>query len=113
MAYPFEMHFHTDEVSPCGNVPAAEAAAAYRREGYAGVVVTDHYAAYNFARFPGDWDTKVDAYLAGYRAAKAAGEPLGLTVLLGLELRLDGAERPGSRPWTPCGIPSTNTWSTA
>ena len=52
MAYPFEMHFHTDEVSPCGNVPAAEAAAAYRREGYAGVVVTDHYAAYNFARFP-------------------------------------------------------------
>ena len=54
MAYPFEMHFHTDEVSPCGNVPAAEAAAAYRREGYAGVVVTDHYAAYNFARFPGD-----------------------------------------------------------
>ena len=95
MAYPFEMHFHTDEVSPCGNVPAAEAAAAYRREGYAGVVVTDHYAAYNFARFPGDWDTKVDAYLAGYRAAKAAGEPLGLTVLLGLELRLDGAEKTG------------------
>ena len=93
MAYPFEMHFHTDEVSPCGNVPAAEAAAAYRREGYAGVVVTDHYAAYNFARFPGDWDTKVDAYLAGYRAA--------------------GRKRPGSRPWTPCGIPSTNTWSTA
>lgn len=95
MAYPFEMHFHTDEVSPCGNVPAAEAAAAYRREGYAGVVVTDHYAAYNFARFPGDWNAKVDAYLAGYRAAKAAGEPLGLTVLLGLELRLDGAEKTG------------------
>lgn len=28
-------------------------------------------------------------------AAKAAGEPLGLTVLLGLELRLDGAEKTG------------------
>lgn len=95
MSYKFEMHFHTVEVSACAQVPAAEAAAAYRRAGYAGVVVTDHYAAYNFARFPGDWEQKVDAYLAGFRAAKAAGEPLGLTVLLGLELRLDGTEKSG------------------
>lgn len=89
MPYRFEMHFHTAEVSPCGNIPAAEGIVAYKKQGYSGVVVTDHYAGYNFERFSGDWEQKLDAYLTGARAAMEAGARVGLTVLLGMELRLD------------------------
>lgn len=95
--YSWEMHFHTAETSPCGSIPATDGVAAYKEKGYAGIVVTDHYAAYNFARFPGDWAQKLDAYLAGSRAAMEAGERFGISVLQGMELRLDGA--------APCGDP--------
>lgn len=94
MPFCMEMHFHTAEVSPCGNVPAAEAVRAYRERGYRGVVVTDHYAKYNFDRFPGSWTDKLAAWLTGYRAAKHEGEAIGLAVLLGMELRLGGDNAP-------------------
>ena len=94
MPFCMEMHFHTAEVSPCGNVPAAEAVRAYRERGYSGVVVTDHYAKYNFDRFPGSWTDKLAAWLTGYRAAKHEGEAIGLAVLLGMELRLGGDNAP-------------------
>lgn len=69
------------------------------------MVVTDHYAAYNFASFPGDWDTKVDAYLAGYRAAKAAGEPLGLTGSPGAGAAAGrGGKDRGAGPGRPAGF---------
>lgn len=91
MAFFWELHFHTAETSPCGSIPAADGVAAYKEKGYAGIVVTDHYAAYNFARFSGGWEKKLDAYLAGSRAAREAGARLGITVLQGMELRLDAA----------------------
>lgn len=97
-AYRWELHFHTAETSPCGHIPAAQGIAAYKEQGYDGVVVTDHYAGYNFARFSGSWEQKLDAWLAGSRAAMEEGARLGLTVLQGMELRLDGA--------APCGEPA-------
>ena len=90
MCYKAELHLHTSEVSPCGSVPAAKAMEQYRQSGYDLVVVTDHYYDGFFANRQGDWPQIVDQYLAGYMAAKEAGEALGLTVLLGLELRFHG-----------------------
>ena len=92
MAFRMDMHVHTAETSPCGKVPAADVVALYKQRGYDGIVITDHY----FNKFFKDktlltWREQMDLYLAGYRAAKAAGDALGLMVLQGMELRFKGA----------------------
>lgn len=86
-----DMHVHTSEISACGHVPAAQSIRAYRDKGYDAVTVTDHFHAGYFDSLPEEltWAQKVDRWLAGYRAARQAGEALGLRVLLGMELRFD------------------------
>ncbi len=83
-----EMHMHTKETSSCGEVPAAEGVRLYKEAGYQGVMITDHYHRQYFDSL-GDMDMsrKIDAYLTGCRAAKAEGDRIGLSVLLGIEFR--------------------------
>lgn len=80
-----EPHAHTREVSPCGWLSGAELIRALADNGYGAVVITDHY-------LPGERETREarEAFLAGYRAAKAAGEEKGIIVLPGMEFRLKG-----------------------
>ena len=80
------MHFHTSETSECGRLPAAAGIEALAAHGYAGVVVTDHYCDSFFDRREEAWPDACAAWLAGYRAARAAA-PAGFTVLLGAEIR--------------------------
>ncbi len=83
----FETHFHTAETSVCGSVSAVDGVRAYKEKGYDGIVVTDHYYFGFFDRLSGNWNAKAEAWLSGYRTAKAEGERVGLTVLLGMEWR--------------------------
>ena len=83
----YETHLHTKESSGCGHVPAAQMVEEYLERGYAGIVVTDHLPDDTLPRFPNDWQKWIDHYLMGYKAAKAAGDRLGLDVILGVELR--------------------------
>lgn len=83
----FETHFHTAETSVCGSVPAVEGVRAYKEQGYDGIVVTDHYWYGFFDGISGDWNQKAEAWLSGYHTAKAEGERVGVTVLLGMEWR--------------------------
>nr|MDD6335860.1 PHP-associated domain-containing protein [bacterium] len=88
----FEMHAHTAETSDCGKIPAAHEVALYHQKGYDGIIITDHYFKSFFQEIADlPWPEQVNRYLAGYRAAKAEGDKLGLTVLWGLELRFDDA----------------------
>ena len=89
MKYLYETHFHTDEVSPCGKVPAARGVEMYKNAGYSGVMITDHFSTeYMTEDYPGSgWKEKMDYYLRGYHeAAKFADE--NFSVILGMELRL-------------------------
>ena len=87
----FDMHVHTAEVSPCGNVTAAQTVRLYQEAGYHGICITDHYTRDYFSKIEGEWAYKIDAYLEGYhRAVEAAGNS-GFQVFLGMELKLDGA----------------------
>lgn len=88
----WELHMHTAPTSPCGRVPAAEGIAAYAASGYGGVVITDHYNDYVMDRLTGTDAEKVETWLAGYRAAREAGERWGVRVLFGLEAH--SAEHP-------------------
>lgn len=86
--YRYELHLHTSETSACGHVPAVEQIRTYHRLGYDGVCVTDHlHNVYLKTLGADDWRGCMDAYLTGYRLAKAEGERLGMDVILGAELR--------------------------
>lgn len=87
--YAYELHLHTAESSRCGHVPAAEQVRVYKALGYAGVCVTDHlHDGYYEPSLDGaGWREAMERYLRGYRAAKAAGDALGMDVILGAELR--------------------------
>ena len=77
-----EAHAHTAEVSRCGELSAEEIIAELSKKQYGAVVITDHY-------LEGERETRENRehFLEGYRKAKAAGEALHITVLLGMEIR--------------------------
>ena len=89
-----ELHLHTKYVSRCGKMEAKPLVEGYLAAGYSAVVVTDHYNRETFERLglkmSGDHDF-LAAFLEGYRQIKAAGEPEGLKVYRGAEVRFDGS----------------------
>lgn len=90
--YKYDLHVHTSSVSPCAHVAAEEVVKLYQQAGYQGVVITDHFCEQFFESLPASsWRDKVRQYLAGYLAAREAGEKLGVDVLLGIEIRLAGS----------------------
>lgn len=89
------MHVHTAECDICAAVPAKEIVRMYHDLGYKGLVITDHYFAMSFDWFREDLSQGTsreftDRWLRGYQEAKKEGDKLGMTVLLGAEVRLDG-----------------------
>lgn len=86
--FKFDMHVHTSETSGCGEVSGTEAVRLYRKAGYQGIMITDHYHKEYFDGLGAmDMHQKVEAFLAGYRAAREEGESCGLDVALGIEFR--------------------------
>ncbi len=93
MDFYVQMHLHTSETSRCGEDSARDMARACKRAGYDLLVVTDHFMNANIRVTPGmAWPEKVEALMKGYRAAKAEGEKIGLTVLFGWETYTNGPE---------------------
>ncbi len=88
----FETHLHTSESSSCGRSTAAEQAEAYRRGGYDGVVVTDHFQPKADDRISGQcssWAERVARQRRGFEALKQFETP-DFTVLCGMEIRFKG-----------------------
>lgn len=42
-SFKYEMHTHTQEVSMCATIPAAELVQFYKDKGFSGVCITDHF----------------------------------------------------------------------
>ncbi len=85
--YKYELHAHTNEVSRCAAISAKDIIEEYKKAGYSGIVITNHYSPMTFN--PGEFFSKkkaVDHYLEGYREAKKY-ETEDFSVLLGVELR--------------------------
>ena len=82
----YETHLHTSEASACANVSGREQARIYKKAGYAGIIVTDHFFNGNTAvphNLP--WEKRVDLFCKGYENAKKEGEKIGLSVFFGFE----------------------------
>ena len=77
-----ETHAHSAEVSLCAKLYGAQTALAVKNAGCDAMILTDHYTP---EFFPADlkgtaYEARVDDFFAGYRAAKAEGEIIGLAV---------------------------------
>ncbi len=87
-----DLHVHTSEISLCGKVRGCDAVKMYKDAGYDAIVITNHFnsdGVYHFSH-QGRQDY-LEAYIEGYELARRAGCEIGLTVLLGYELRFDGS----------------------
>ena len=85
--YRIELHSHTSETSPCGQVNAVDLIELYVNKGYDGIVITDHFSE---SIFPGLKDTEsiLSKFLAGYKNAVISAQDR-IKVYLGVELRLN------------------------
>ena len=95
MEYLYETHMHTSESSGCGGSTAEEQVRAYKKRGYQGVIITDHFInGYSLcprhSKIP--WAEKMGYVICGYQAAKAAGDSLGLDVFFGWEFTIRGSD---------------------
>ena len=88
----YELHLHTNAASLCSIVKPEEYIQFYIKNGYSGIVVTDHFYYGNTAvnrRLP--WDMFIDEYCESYYRAKREGEKYDFTVLFGFEQKfIDG-----------------------
>lgn len=87
--YLYDPHTHTAETSKCGYLNAADVVDRYVKNGFSGLVVTDHLHPEYLSRIDTehDWQKVMDHFLSGYRASKKRGDELGFDVILGAELR--------------------------
>ena len=87
----YETHAHTSETSRCSHIGGAELAEFYKSLGYTGLFITDHFFNGN-TTVPRDlsWNERVELFCAGYDAAKAAGDRIGLDVFFGWEYSING-----------------------
>ena len=93
MEYLYETHLHTSEVSRCGRSTAAEQVLAYKKRGYTGIIVTDHFVN-GWCNCPIDlpWEKKIEFLMIGYEEAKKEGDKCGLDVFLGWEYFDNGSD---------------------
>ena len=86
--FKYDTHVHTSETSICGKDDAKTLVRLYKKAGYHGIVITDHYTKDFFEGLAQDsWNKKMDRYLTGYFTAVEEGKRIGLRVLLGIELK--------------------------
>lgn len=84
--YKYELHCHTTEGSRCARTSAADMMDFYKKCGFAGVVITDHFFNGN-CTVPSEltWKEKVKLYCKGYENAKKRGDEIGIDVFFGWE----------------------------
>jgi len=86
--FKYELHTHTVEVSPCAHEKARDIVNFYKKKGYQGLVITDHFHEKYFNSLGNmKWEDKIDLYHSGFREALDEGKKLGMDVLWGIELR--------------------------
>jgi len=89
MTFCLDPHVHTIGTSSCGKVNGATVAELYKKAGYDGIVITNHYHEEFFTQFAANlsWQETIDLFLREYHGARAQGNKLGLSVFLGMEIR--------------------------
>ncbi|MCL2546015.1 MAG: PHP domain-containing protein [Oscillospiraceae bacterium] len=91
--YKYETHMHTSEVSACASATAVEQVREYKRRGYAGIIITNHFIN-SYVTHAKDlpWAKLIELNSIGYHEAKKEGDKCGLDVFFGFEYSIDGLD---------------------
>ena len=91
--YRYETHLHTRYGSACATATGREQAINYKKAGYTGIMITDHFFRGNTCishRLP--WEERIDMFCRGYEEAKMVGDKIGLQVFFGWEETYEGQD---------------------
>jgi len=91
--YKYETHLHTFPVSKCGRATPEESLVFYKKKGYDGVFITNHFLDGNInidSSLP--YEERINFYFSDYEKALPIGKELGIKVFLGVELSYHGTD---------------------
>jgi len=91
--YKYETHSHTSEVSKCSRISAVQLVQFYKKIGYSGVCITDHFFNGN-TTVPNNlsWEERVELFCRGYQNAYQEGQRIGIDVFFGWEYSYLGTD---------------------
>jgi hypothetical protein len=91
--YLYETHLHTLPVSKCARAGVKENLDFYKKLGYAGVFITNHFLDGNIScdsSLP--YAEKIEFYFADYEQALEYGKKIGISVFFGIESSYNGTD---------------------
>ena len=91
--YRYETHLHTSVTSACSRFTPREIVEKYKRLGYAGIFVTDHFLNGNSTvPWSMPYGERIKLFCEGFRAVKREAAGRGLDVFFGLEFSYYGTD---------------------
>lgn len=91
--YRYETHLHTCPVSGCARVGVKENLEFYKKLGYDGVFITNHFLDGNInIDKEKTYEEKIEFYFSDYENALEIGKKLGIKVFCGIELSYGGTD---------------------
>lgn len=84
--YKIELHSHTSPASRCGRAAPDESVRLHKAEGYSGLVISNHLLPMDLENEGGIHEI-IDRWYEDFSRAKEEGDRIGLSVILGAELR--------------------------
>ncbi|WP_455539178.1 PHP domain-containing protein [Terrisporobacter sp.] len=91
MKFKYDLHVHTKEVSPCARLSIEEIIDAYIKEGYSGLVLTDHFRKGYFRKCKReDWRDKVKDFFYSYDRGIEYCKDKDFYIGLGMEISFNG-----------------------
>ena len=91
--YRYETHLHTSPVSRCARATVRENLEFYKKQGYDGVFITNHFIDGNIYDIgTPDYKKRLDFFFSDYDEALKIGEEIGIKVFLGAELSYRGTD---------------------
>ncbi len=86
MGYIYDLHVHSNECSKCASSSLVDLVHAYKKAGFAGFAVTNHFLrGYNWIPAELSWADKMHMYWDVYIEAKKVADELDIDLLFGIE----------------------------
>ena len=93
MQYRYDTHVHTSPVSRCAKATVRQTVEFYKKKGYDGIFITNHFLDGNInIDYSEPYEKKIEFYFSDYEEALKIGEELGLKIFLGVELSYRGTD---------------------
>ena len=90
----YETHLHTSPVSRCAHVGVNETLEFYKREGYAGVFITNHFldGSIKLEVIDLPYDEQIEFFFSDFEEGERIGKEIGLAVFCGFEMSYGGTD---------------------